>query len=178
MWLALTGTPGTGKTAVAEALMKKGHMVLDLNGLVKEHGFIIEMDEDRDTAVADIDAVTRFLEKEFSGTEDLILEGHWSHKAQVTGAVVLRCDPRVLKARLSERGYTESKVKENVEAELVDVILIEAVEGLGKDRVAEIDTTETGIDLVAEAVEKVANGDFNRYKVGSVDWSGQLLDGN
>ena len=178
MWLALTGTPGTGKTAVAEKLVKRGHIVLDLNGLVKEHGLIIEMDEDRDTAVADIDAVTRFLEKEFSGTEDLVLEGHWSHKVQVTGAVVLRCDPRILEKRLLERGYADTKVKENVEAELVDVILIEAVEGLGKDRVAEIDTTGTGVGKVAEAVEKVVNGDFNRYKVGSVDWSGQLLDGD
>jgi adenylate kinase len=91
--------------------------------------------------------------------------------------VVLRCDPKVLGQRLSERGYPDAKVKENVEAELVDVVLIEAVEGLGKDRVAEIDTTDLDIGQVAEAVERVANGDFNRYKVGSVDWSGQLLDG-
>ena len=175
MWLALTGTPGTGKTAVAEVLTKKGVLVLDLNMIVKDHDFIIEMDEGRDTAVADIDAVSRFLEKEFSDVEDLVLEGHWSHKLQVTGAVVLRCDPRLLVERLSSRKYAEAKVKENVEAELVDVILVEAIEGLGKDRVAEIDASNIDVEAVAEAVLEVLNGDFNRYQVGSVDWSGQLM---
>jgi adenylate kinase len=176
MWLSLTGTPGTGKTAVADVLRSRGVVVIDLNTIVKEHGFVIEMDEARDTAVADIDAVAGFLEREFGGVEDLVLEGHWSHRLQVTGAVVLRCDPVVLGKRLAGRGYREAKVKENVEAEVVDVILVEAVEGLGKDRVAEMDTTDMDVEAVADAVLRVANGDFNRYKVGRVDWSGQLLD--
>jgi adenylate kinase len=175
MWLALTGTPGTGKTAVAEVLRHKGILVLDLNTIVKEHDFIVELDQERETAVADIDAVSKFLEKEFSEVESLILEGHWSHKLQVTGAVVLRCDPRVLKERLSSRDYSDAKVKENLEAELVDVILVEAIEGLGKDRVAEVDGSKMSVEAIAGAVEEVLNGDFNRYQVGSVDWSGQLM---
>lgn len=176
MWLALTGTPGTGKTAVADELRERGIQVVDLNAIVKENDLIIELDEERDTAVADIDAVTRFLETEMSGVKDLVVEGHWSYKVQVTGAAILRCDPRVLKERLEDRGYSEAKVKENAEAELVDVVLVEAIEALGKDRVAELDTTNMDIASVAKAVIEVVNGDFNRYKVGSVDWSGQLLD--
>lgn len=176
MWLSLTGTPGTGKTAVADVLRERGHRVVDLNRLVKEHDLVLGRDEERETDIADIDAISKLLERQLGDEEDLVLEGHWSHNLQVTGAVVLRCDPRVLELRLMDRGYPEAKVKENIGAELVDVILVEAVEALGESRVGEVDTTDMDVKAVADAVVQMRNGDFNRYKVGSVDWSGQLME--
>ena len=177
MWFALTGTPGTGKTSVAETLRERGRAVIDLNVIVKEHGFVIGRDEERDTDVADLDKVSRFLEKEHGDVKDLVLEGHWAHKLQVVRAIVLRCDPKVLARRLKGRDYKKAKIDENCEAEMLDVILVEAVEALGERNVSEIDTTRKGKRAVTDAVERVLNGDFNNYKVGSVDWSGQLLKG-
>jgi adenylate kinase len=177
MWFALTGTPGTGKTSVAETLRERGWIVLDLNKIARDHGYIIGRDPERDTDLVDLDKVSRFLEKEFGDDKDIILEGHWAHKLQVQRAIVLRCNPKSLARRLRERDYKKSKIDENVEAELIDVILVEAVMGLGERCVSEIDTTRKGIRSTADAVERVLNGDFNNYKVGSVDWSGQLLKG-
>jgi len=177
MWFALTGTPGTGKTAVAETLRERGWLVIDLNKIVKDNKFSLGRDKARDTIVVDLDKVCRFLEKEFGAIKDLVLEGHWSHNLQVERAIVLRCDPRTLERRLKQRHYRKTKVQENVEAELVDVILVESVEALGVRCVSEIDTTRKGIRATADAVERVLNGDFNNYNVGCVDWSGQLLKG-
>lgn len=177
MWFALTGTPGTGKTSVAEALRERGFTIIDLNAIVRDHGFVLGRDKDRDTDVADLDKVSKFLERELGDVKDLVLEGHWSHNLQVERAIVLRCDPRTLVARLKAKGFKKAKVDENCEAELLDVVLVEAVEALGEAKVSEIDTTRKGTRAVTDAVERVLNGDFNTYKVGSVDWSGQLLKG-
>ena len=177
MWFALTGTPGTGKTCVAQTLRERGRLVVDLNKVARLNGFITGRDPERDTDLVDLDKVSRFLEKEFGDDKDIILEGHWSHKLQAHKAIVLRCNPKSLARRLRERNYKKSKIEENCEAEMIDVILVEAVMALGERNVSEIDTTRKGIRATADAVERVLNGDFNNYKVGSVDWSGQLLKG-
>jgi adenylate kinase len=77
---------------------------------------------------------------------------------------------------LIERGYEEEKVMENVEAELVDVILIEAVERC--EDVYEIDTSEMSISEVADIVEQILKGEEvkNRYRPGKVDWLSKLED--
>ena len=177
MWFALTGTPGTGKTSVAETLRERGWMVIDLNKVARDHDFITGRDIERDTDLVDLDKVSRFLEKEFGDDKDVILEGHWCHKLQVHRAIVLRCNPKSLARRLRQRRYKKAKIDENVEAEMIDVILVEAVEGLGERSVSEIDTTRKGIRATADAIERILNGDFNNYQVGSVNWSGQLLKG-
>ena len=55
--------------------------------------------------------------------------------------VVLRCRPDVLKQRLAPRKYREEKIRENAEAEALDVFLIETVEEFDPDQIFELDTT-------------------------------------
>ena len=38
MRIAITGTPGTGKTSVAAVLRDRGHNVLDMTQYIKDHG--------------------------------------------------------------------------------------------------------------------------------------------
>ena len=60
-------------------------------------------------------------------TEDSILEGHFSHEFDnIDKIIVLRCDPKVLVKRLSERGYSKEKVRENLEAEAIGTIYSES----------------------------------------------------
>jgi len=90
-------------------------------------------------------------------SEDVtILEGHLSHHLALV-AVVLRLNPKELSRRLSNRGYPPAKIRENVEAEALDVILVEAVERC--QRVYEVDTTGLLPEEVADLVAKAIRGE-------------------
>lgn len=107
------------------------------------------------------------------GPEQVVLEGHLSHLVSPDLAIVLRCNPRLLASRLRGRGWSEQKVRENVEAEAVDVILIEALEeGVP---VFEIDTTDRGIEQVGAAILEILAGKSEKYQPGHVDWSEEVL---
>jgi adenylate kinase len=111
MLVALTGTPGTGKTAVAKVL--EGDFEIIYLKDLKE--FYREYDEERDSFVVDVDAMREKFEK-FEPSEMVILEGHLSHYMPVNIAIVLRCHPDELKKRLEKRGYREEKIRENLDA--------------------------------------------------------------
>ena len=52
--IGITGTPGCGKTSIAELLRKDGHQVLDLKTTVAP--FVLEHDEASGSDVVDVDA--------------------------------------------------------------------------------------------------------------------------
>lgn len=120
----------------------------------------------------DISALDKAISED-QGLKDAILVGHLSHHLTVDLIVVLRCRPSVLAIRLGERGYSQDKVKENVEAEALDVILIEAVE---TDRpVLEVDTTTKEVPEVVAAMEDILAGEREKYAIGHIDWSEEVL---
>ena len=106
--------------------------------------------------------------------EVIILESHLAHHiADVV--IVLRAYPPELEMRLKTRGYSEEKIKENIEAEALDVILVEAFEWCKK--VFEINTTGKSIEEVGQDIEKIIDNILNgneeelsEYKPGSIDW--------
>jgi adenylate kinase len=161
MRIALTGTPGTGKTTVAGLLP---YQVIDINALVKA-GMNFGKDPERGCLEADMDALADHLAK-LDPNETLILEGHFSHHF-ADWSIVLRLAPFMLKSRLEARGYSALKIKENLEAEALDVILVEAVELCA--RVDEIDTTEKSPQQVAELVTEIIQGRL-QLPAGQVDW--------
>jgi adenylate kinase len=65
-------------------------------------------------------------------------------------------------------------VRENRDAEALDVILVEAVE-TGTETV-EIDATKMTVEQVAAALEEVLAGERAKYAIGNVDWSQEVLD--
>jgi adenylate kinase len=166
MIVALTGTPGTGKSTVAR-LVDGGFSVIDLNALIKER-FSLGTDPERGSLIADLDGLTAYIEK-LEG--NYIVEGHVSHFLHSDVVVVLRAAPRVLRERLAGRGWNKAKIAENVEAEALDVILVEALEL--NDRVHEIDGTDRTPEEIAGAVREIARG-TDKYKPGSVDFSEEL----
>ena len=161
MRIALTGTPGTGKTTVAGLVP---YRVIDINSLVKG-GMNVGTDPDRGCLEADMDALNVHLSG-LDSDETLILEGHFSHHF-ADWSIVLRLSPAALRPRLEARGYKESKITENLEAEALDVILVEAVEKCS--RVDEIDTTGKSAAEVAKVVTELIQG-LLRLPPGQVDW--------
>lgn len=169
--IAITGTPGTGKTAVSKELRDRGYEVLDLNEFIRSNGLLEEKDEERDTYNVDVDAVDLALER-FRDRSLIFLEGHFSHALQCDVAIVIRCEPGILSERLKERGYSEEKIIENVQAEILDVILCEASES--DIPVCELISSEDGIETMTDKVEDIAKGNIDKYLPGNVDWTGEL----
>jgi len=168
MRIAVTGTPGVGKTSACSLVRRM--LVLHVNDLVEKFDAASGYDRKRKTREVN---VTK-LSKEISKLEgDMVLEGHFSHMLRPDVAVVLRCSPAVLEKRLRKKGWDEKKIRENVEAEAVDVVLIEALENAGE--VCEIDTTHMKPSQVAKAIEDIISGERQKYRVGNVDWSEEVL---
>ena len=167
MRVAVTGTPGTGKSSATE-LLEDEFEVVHLNEVVREEGLWTERDEDRDSLVVDLDAAADHL-----GDWEGVVESHLTHYLDADRVVVLRCRPDVLEQRLRERGEPDAKARENAESEALDVILSEAVQRHGRERVYEIDTTEQSPAAVADAIRAVVAGE-REPSAGTVDFTDYL----
>jgi len=165
--VGITGVPGTGKSSVARELEDRGHRVVRL---VDEIGsYVCEEDIDRMTAVVDEE---RFAE-EFPPVEGFV-EGLLAHFLPCDRVVVLRCRPDVLRERLEKRGYPKAKIDENVEAEALDVILIETVERHPPEHILEIDTTMLSPADAADRIEGFLAGRV-APSCGTLDWSEYVM---
>jgi adenylate kinase len=169
--VALTGTPGTGKSTVAERIGAESDgdlRVIHLNEAVQEHGLWTERDDERDSLVVDLEAAADWL-----GEWDGLLESHLAHYFDADRVVVLRCRPDQLKRRLLDRGEPEPKAAENADSEALDVVLSEAVDRHGRDVVYEIDTTDRTPEAVAADVRAVLRGERDP-SAGEVDFTDYL----
>jgi adenylate kinase len=170
MLIAVTGTPGTGKTSSCEVLARRGYAVVDLDDLARQGGFIVGRDEARQSDEVDVEALREGLRVP---AKIAFLRSHYAHQMAVDMVVVLRCSPAVLRARLEARGWPPEKVRENVEAEAIDVITQEAVERLPV--VYEIDTTSSTPSQTADAILGILQGKTQGREPGHVDWSQEVL---
>ena len=162
MKIAITGTPGTGKTTVTDQLDINYHVV-HLTEYIRENNLGEPVEG---VTEVDTEKLKTKIAEEFE-SEDVIFEGHLAHHLEVDQCIVLRCNPEILEERLSERDYSDEKVAENLEAEALDVILSEAVQM--HENVFEIDTTDKTVDEVTEEVEESIENKKTGY--GKVDWS-------
>ena len=173
MRIALTGTPGTGKSAVARALSRRGFAVISVSRAAARLGAVKGRDARRGSLEVDVAALDRALMKESKLQRvggHLILEGHLAHFLTVERAVVLRCPPSLLARRLRRRGWPDRKVRENACAEAVGVIVSEAAQRLGRPSVFEVNTAGLGPQEGARAVEQIAQGRGGRYLAGKLDF--------
>jgi len=172
MRIILTGTPGTGKTAVAARLAAlAGGPLVDLNGFARSRKLFLKEKGAFGEKTVDVAKMGKLLAGELRGKKSFVVEGHLAceFSAPADAVVVLRCDPRVLEKRLKKRGYPEEKIRENVLAELLDYCLIKAEANYGKPKIIQVDSTR---GTTAAAVFSKAR----RLRGDRVDWSRQLLD--
>lgn len=143
--IIVTGTPGTGKTTLTKLLQKEGYIVLDVGKLVVEEKLYDSYDKERQSYVVNDKKLRRYLIKELEQNLTdlpLILDGHVMRLPPrfISHCIVLRCSIRNLRQRLEERDYSEPKIDENVEAEIMEVILTDMLNLYGDKKVTVIST--------------------------------------
>lgn len=118
--VGLSGTPGVGKTTLAKLAKMHGWEVISVKSLAKSFGFLGEEDPTDGAREVDVDALAEKLGSNWQAEgERILVDGHLSHLLPVDALVILRCHPDVLRTRLGKRGWSESKIRENVEWELM-----------------------------------------------------------
>lgn len=156
--ILITGVPGTGKTSTAQQLaeMVDGLNHINVSELVKAKNLHDGHDAEFDTYILNEDKVCDEL-------EDVMVEGfnvvdfhscdffpeRWFHLV-----VVLRTDNSVLYPRLEDRQYSQQKITENVEAEIMQVCLDEARDAFDEKIVWELQSDT--IDDMDANVERIA----------------------
>lgn len=122
--IAITGTPGTGKTTLAKELEKKGVGKRIPNEIIERA--VVGYDYDLNTKVVDEVKLRKEIRKFLEENDGIfILDSHLSHfapKDKTVLFILLRCDPKELKKRLEKKGWDPIKVIHNVLAEEFGII--------------------------------------------------------
>jgi len=168
--LALTGTPGTGKSTVAQALSDAGFELVTVESLAEQHGLLGGVDPSDGARIIDTDALHDVLVAPWESPPvgPSVVDGHLSHHLPCDAVAVLRCSPDILEVRLTDRGYPEDKVQSNYEWELLGGAWNERE---GDSPWCEFDTSECSIgSVVASLSDWIADG-FKPTSPGSlIDW--------
>jgi adenylate kinase len=154
MIVAITGTPGTGKTEVAKALSKKlGWKYFSLNAIAEAGNLYEGYDKERDCTIVDIKRLRGEVNVLAAENRNIIIEAHYAHDMPADVVIVLRTEPSVLRKRMAGKGFHEEKIAENVEAEMMEVIKDEADEK--HKNVYEIDTTRKTAEEAAKEIKRI-----------------------
>ena len=167
--IALTGTPGVGKTTIAQLLIEQGWQVMSVSDLAKKYDCEGDFDESMNSQEIDI----HLLAERFTVESDkrVIIDGHLSHFLAVDGIILLRCRPEQLQLRLINRGYSDSKFTANVEWELLSGTRAEIIEFEMSQPILEIDTSELSPQGVTEVIHDwIERGMINENQSAAIDW--------
>jgi len=171
--LALSGTPGVGKTTLASCLKARGWNMLHVDDLARDLDCLDPIDPDDGASPVDIHRLADAWVAPEEGR--WVVDGHLSHLLDLHGIVLLRCHPDAVASRLEARGYSSTKVQANVEWELVAGHWSELLEFEIDLPVKEFVTTSTEPeDLALEVEAWVKDGlpweGLEAQAVGAVDW--------
>ena len=136
--IIVTGTPGTGKTTLSKKLARKlKYCYLDVNSIISKYNLSEGYDRKRKSKIIDVSKLNKKLIfeimdiKENNKHSGIIIDSHLSHYLPGKYSdfcIVTKCDIGQLNKRLKRKDFHQSKIKENIEAEIFDVCLNEAKE--------------------------------------------------
>ena len=117
----------------------------------------------------DIHRLSEMFEHE--PNKQVIIDGHLSHFLTVDGIVMLRCQPDILRQRLTIRDYSAAKINSNVEWEFIAGTWAEIIEFEIDAPVLELDGGELDPKQIAEAITRwVKDGLPSTDPPASIDW--------
>ena len=177
--ILITGTPCVGKTTTAKQLTTKlDAKYINLTEYARNYRLTLGEDKERKTTIIDEKKMRAKLAETLNKSDktNIIIDGHYAAAVTPTNLVtyvfVLRRNPKELKQIMTKRGFSDTKLWENLSAEILDSCLIEAMQ-TQPDKVCELDVT-------GKTVEETVNDIMNVLEKGKkcysdrVDWLGML----
>ncbi|KXH59312.1 POS9-activating factor FAP7 [Colletotrichum nymphaeae SA-01] len=160
--IIVTGTPGVGKTTHCEELARRTSLKhLSVNQVVKDRECHEGWDDEFQSWIVDEDKLLDAIEGDVQDG-GYIIDWHACDlfpKSWIDLVVVLRVDSTTLYDRLAARKYPETKLQENLDSEIMEVLLQEAREAFDEEIVVELtsntsDEMETNISRVEAWLEQ------------------------
>ncbi|KAI1391150.1 P-loop containing nucleoside triphosphate hydrolase protein [Hypoxylon trugodes] len=155
--IIITGTPGTGKTTHSEALAERtGLRHISVNQVVKDRECHEGWDEEFSSWIVDDDKLLDALEEDNVKAGGCIIDWHGCEifpESWIDLVVVLRVDSSTLYDRLSERKYSETKLQENLDSEIMEVLLQEARDSYDEQIVVEL--TSNSVDDMESNIDRI-----------------------
>ena len=169
MKILISGTPGTGKTSIAKELANRLKLkYISINAFAENNNLIESIDKERDCMIIDEDKLAEAVEKE----DNCIIDGHLAHFCNGDLTIILRTNPETLEKRLKIRKWSNKKILENIEAEILGNCLIESVM---PGKTIEFDTTSKTTDESVSELEKIIKTKkYAKYKPGRINWTEYL----
>lgn len=165
--ILITGTPGTGKTTHSELVASEaGLQHVNIGALVREHELYDGYNEEFEAYFVNDDKVNDHLE-DIMAAGGVVVDHHSSDffpERFFDLVVVLQTDNTLLYDRLKARGYSEKKIQENVQCEIMHVPCEEAQRSYKPEVVQILSSDDT--DEMESNVERI------------VEWSRRFSTGN
>ena len=135
--IIVTGSVATGKTTLAKRLAKKiKAQYIDVNKLIPKYKLQIGYDKKLKSKIIDIKRLKKVLTDIVKKSkESLVIDSHLSHylpSKYINLCIITKCNLKTLKKRLQKKGYSKEKIRINLDAEIFDVCLTEALENKHK----------------------------------------------
>jgi adenylate kinase len=178
--ILITGTPGVGKTTVAQQLTAElDALYINLTEFAKKHRLTLGEDRERKTIMINEEKMRAKIGETIDITKkcDVIVDGHYAYavvpKLYATRIFVLRRNPIELRKIMEKCGFSDAKLWENLASEILDVCLVEALREHDKEKVCEVDVTGKTVENVTREIIAILD-DRKKCLVGYVDWLGML----
>ncbi len=147
--IAITGTPGTGKSTFAKTLSDKlkGSKLVEINDIVESKKLFSKVEKDG-TKVVKLNELSKEisdLSSEAKKESHVILVGHLAPDLKISPdiVVVTRLELKELARRLEARGYGKEKIRENIISESVDYCGVRSREMCGETYEVETDSQKS-----------------------------------
>jgi adenylate kinase len=178
--IAVTGTPGTGKTSFASLLAKKmpKYEVIEINDVVEKHKLFSRIDEN-ESKVVKLRALEEKMQEmiaERRKKSNLIIVGHLVPEMKLNQdvSVVMRLNLNALIKRLEARGYKTEKIRENIISESVDYCGLKTMESC--EETYEVETEGEKADVMAYLIDMASGRERKPPKKNEINRLDELLE--
>lgn len=176
MKIILSGTPGVGKHTIATTLSSLFDKVtiVDINKIILSEDLLIP--SQRGNHDVDIQKSLDFLTLLLSKKEyqDSIIVGHLApyviDPLLVDLAVILRRSPYELRKIYEDRAYSQTKISDNIVAEILGIISYDALKNFEFSKLSELEIATSVLPSLS--AQKIVNMymDKKQRSFGNIDW--------